>query len=183
MNTKTLAALAIAAALSACVTVQDAGPAPRQPPPAPPPPPSLTKIYFYPQQGQSEAQQDRDRYECFNWSVRQTGFDPSQRLAPRELRATVVPARPAGEKIAAGAVLGAVLGATVAGHGDRGEGAAVGAVAGSIIGAASASNDQARTEQVERRYNNRDYREYERQAGEYRRAMSACLTGRGYSVQ
>lgn len=38
-------------------------------------------VYFYPQRGQSPEQQDRDRYECYRWAHRQTGFDPS---APRE---------------------------------------------------------------------------------------------------
>src|SRR6516164_8225587 len=33
-------------------------------------------IYVYPARGQSQAQQQRDRYECHSWAVRQTGFDP-----------------------------------------------------------------------------------------------------------
>jgi len=94
MNKKNCAFLVPAALLVACASE----PAPR---PAPAPAPvSLTKVYFYPLQGQSGAQQDRDRYECFNWSVRQTGFDPSRRVAPDEQRATVVPARSAGPMIA-----------------------------------------------------------------------------------
>ena len=35
-------------------------------------------IYVYPAKGQSQAQQDRDRYECHSWAVKQTGFDPSR---------------------------------------------------------------------------------------------------------
>src|SRR5216683_7193283 len=34
-------------------------------------------IYIYPAKGQSQAQQDKDRYECHSWAVQQTGFDPS----------------------------------------------------------------------------------------------------------
>ncbi|MFZ0133612.1 MAG: hypothetical protein WAK95_13820, partial [Desulfobacterales bacterium] len=31
---------------------------------------------IFPNQGQSQAQQDRDRAECQNWARQQTGFDP-----------------------------------------------------------------------------------------------------------
>src|SRR5260370_34218937 len=34
-------------------------------------------IYIYPAKGQSQAQQDKDRYECHAWAVQQTGVDPS----------------------------------------------------------------------------------------------------------
>jgi len=36
------------------------------------------EFFVYPRQGQGEAQQARDRYECHRWAVSQTGFDPSQ---------------------------------------------------------------------------------------------------------
>jgi hypothetical protein len=36
-----------------------------------------SQIFAYPGQGQSEEQQSRDRFECHQWSVSQTGFDPS----------------------------------------------------------------------------------------------------------
>lgn len=35
-------------------------------------------VYAYPAKGQSQAQQDRDRYECHSWTAQQTGFDPSK---------------------------------------------------------------------------------------------------------
>lgn len=35
-------------------------------------------LFIYPKKGQSQAQQDTDRYECHRWSVGQTGFDPTQ---------------------------------------------------------------------------------------------------------
>ena len=38
-------------------------------------------IYIYPAKGQSHEQQDRDRYECHSWAVKQTGFDPSKAQA------------------------------------------------------------------------------------------------------
>lgn len=47
--------------------------------PAPSVTPSSTeKIFVYPRQGQSEELQAKDRYECHNWAVGQTHYDPTQ---------------------------------------------------------------------------------------------------------
>ncbi len=35
-------------------------------------------VIAYPSIGQSDEQQGRDRYECHNWAVQQSGFDPAQ---------------------------------------------------------------------------------------------------------
>jgi hypothetical protein len=189
MNTKLLArsvlALFAGAAISACVTTPESRPSAA--PAAPLPPVQLTKVYFYPLQGQSEAQQDRDRYECFSWSVRQTGFDPSRHAAPEEQRTAVVPARSPGQAIGAAAAVGAVIGAIAAGPGNTAQGAVVGAMAGTVLGSAAASAEQADAQRAssyrDRRSDRRSDRRFDQQAGEFRRAMSACLEGRGYSVK
>ena len=147
------------------------------------PPPSLTKVYFYPSQGQSAEQQDRDRYDCYLWAVNQTGFDPSRQIAPGSSRATVVPARAPGETIAAAAAVGAVIGAVAASPGEGGKGALVGALAGTVVGSAAASAEADEARVIQARTDRRGYGRYEREAAEYRRAMSACLEGRGYSVR
>lgn len=179
MSSKSPLALALlpALVLAACASNP---PAPRQ---APAPPVDLAKVYFYPTQGQSEAQQDRDRYDCYLWSVKQTGFDPTRHIPARDLRATVVPARSPGETIGTAAAVGAVIGAATARRGDSAEGAIVGAIAGSVIGAAAAGAEAEEARAIEARQNARGYGRYEREANEYRRAMSACLEGRGYSVR
>ena len=188
MKSRIIASLFAATALTACVTA----PLPprrvaRAPAPVPAPPPvNLTKVYFYPNQGQSEEQQDRDRYDCHLWAAKQTGFDPSQHIAPREERATVVPARSPGETVGTAAVVGAVIGAVIAGPGNAGRGAVVGAVAGTAAGSAAAANDQAVADAANAGAARRQARgagRYEQEAADYRRAMSACLTGRGYSVR
>src|SRR5262245_28498736 len=33
--------------------------------------------YIYPSKGQSQEQQERDKFECYNWARQQTGFDPT----------------------------------------------------------------------------------------------------------
>jgi hypothetical protein len=43
---------------------------------------SAADLYLYPRNGQSEAQQQNDRYECHSWAAGQTGFDPT-RSAPQ----------------------------------------------------------------------------------------------------
>lgn len=151
---------------------------------APPPPP--TQIYFYPTKGQSAAQQDRDRYECYLWARKQTGFDPSApQLAPHQ-RLEVTPMPPAGHDTAVGAATGAVLGAVVSPPGRGAEGAVVGAVAGAVVGAASDAARQEQAERVQDRYDRRDAlraARIEQRASSYRRAMAACLEGRGYTVR
>ena len=39
---------------------------------------STEDIFVYPKNGQSEAQQSTDRYECHAWAVQQSGFDPTR---------------------------------------------------------------------------------------------------------
>jgi len=33
-------------------------------------------LYVYPKNGQSADQTDKDKYECYNWAKKDTGFDP-----------------------------------------------------------------------------------------------------------
>jgi hypothetical protein len=172
-----------ALALSACATPSQSANAPAAA--ASPPPPS-TQVYFYPTSGQSAVQQDRDRYECYLWARKQTGFDPSSpQLAPHQ-RLEVKPMPLAGQDTAVGAVTGAVLGAAVSPPNRTAEGAAVGAVAGAVIGAASDAARQEQAERIQQGYGQRAAQHaarIEQQASSYRRAMAACLQGRGYSVR
>lgn len=175
MNRKTpIAALVAAAVLTACASTP-----PTRPAAAPAAPVNPTRVYFYPLQGQSEAQQDRDRYDCYTWASRQTGFDPSRRIAPREARAAVVPARDPNTDIAVAGAAGAVVGAIAAPRGDTGKGALIGGVAGAMLGAVAANAEAKSAPAARPAVGGR----YEREAAEYRRAMSACLEGRGYSVR
>ncbi len=33
-------------------------------------------MFIYPNKGQSQKQQDKDKYDCYGWAKQQTGFDP-----------------------------------------------------------------------------------------------------------
>jgi hypothetical protein len=144
-----------------------------------------TLVYVYPDKGQTDAQSDRDRYECHLWAVRETGFDPSEaELAPHQ-RVQVVPGPPTGTRTVAGVATGAAVGAVVAHPGNAGAGALIGAALGGIVGG---SADAAHAQQVNAVETHASARETERTArleeesSNYRRAISACLEGRGYTV-
>jgi hypothetical protein len=150
------------------------------------PPVPTTTIYFYPTRGQSQEQQDRDRYECYRWAVKQTGFDPGQaQLAPHQ-RVQVTPAAPPGSDTAAGAVTGAVVGSMLSSRHDSGFGMVFGAITGAMLGAASDEERQRQAAQVQQQYDAKDaqrYAQLEKQSRDYQRAMTACLEGRGYTVR
>jgi outer membrane lipoprotein SlyB len=121
------------------------------------------------------------------WAVKQSGFDPSQpQLPPHERVEVVAMGPPPGTHTVAGAATGAIIGAAVSRPRDAGGGALVGAVAGAILGASADAANQQRTEAIQRRYDQRDLRAQARQelqARDFRRAISACLEGRGYTVK
>lgn len=154
--------------------------------PAPSPPLPSTVVYFYPAKGQSQAQQDRDRYECYLWAVKQSGYDPGQQqLAPHQ-RVEVTPAAPPGSDAAAGAVGGAIVGSMLSSHHDRGFGMVFGAITGAMLGAASDAARQQQAQQVQQHYDSKEAQRYarlEKQSRDYQRAMTACLEGRGYTVR
>jgi hypothetical protein len=180
-----LAALTIAALLSlaACATTGDEESSyiepiePRLPP---------TQVYFYPAAGQTAEQQERDRYDCYLWAVRQTGFDPSQPPQVENKRVEVIPVAPSGEGVLAGAFGGAILGAATSRPREASEHAVLGAILGAVIGAAAESERHEQILAAQQRQDRRVTRGYdnqiERQANNYRRAMAACLEGRGYTV-
>lgn len=148
--------------------------------------PPLTQIYFYPKEGQTEEQQSRDHYECYNWAVKQTSFDPGRSSIPIEQRIQVVPLPPPGFETIRMAIAGAVLGALIGGHRHAGGGALIGTAGGAFAGAMSEAARQEQLRQIEEAHA-RDRQAQSAQLKEqelrFRRAMSACLEGRGYTVK
>lgn len=150
-----------------------------------------TNVYFYPtreHQNVSAEQQDRDKYDCNSWAVQQTGFDPSLPQVPPHHRVRVVAGGPPpGAAVGAGAVTGAIVGAAVSNPWESGRGALVGAVAGAAIGGIveAERSDQANRlqSQANASANGVQAAALEQQASQFRRALSACLEARGYSVR
>jgi len=186
---RVLSLLTVSSVIASIVILQ--GCAPRgmmvrsQPVETPPPLPTTT-IYFYPTKEQSREQQERDRYECYRWAVKQTGFDPGQaQLAPHQ-RVEVTPVAPPGSDAAAGAVTGAVVGSMLSSRHDSGFGMVFGALYGAMIGAASDQAREQQAAQVQQHYDAKEAQKYarlEKQSRDYQRAMTACLEGRGYTVR
>lgn len=168
--------------LSACVGPR--GPLRREVSYEPPRVPD-TQVLFYPAAGQSPELQARDRYECYQWATKQTGFDPSQvSLAPHQ-RFDVVQAVPPAHDTVVGAITGALLGAAASNPRHAGGGAVVGAIAGAAFGAASDSARQENADRLQQHYDAREGQHQaalDEQASNYRRAMTACIEGRGYTV-
>ncbi len=156
--------------------------------------------YVFPAAGQSQEQTQKDTFYCHNWSVQQTGFDPTRRYAPPPSYASSPPPRSGGgfgsgetgeggvvRDAAGGAALGAIGGAIA---GNAGKGAAIGALAGSLFGGAKRSSrkseerrwrDQQRQQQAQQQQ--AFQRELNAKTDNYRRAYSACMSSRNYTVQ
>lgn len=167
----TLAGMVLLGA-SGCAHPGQAYPGPERRPAAP-------QLYFYPKQGQSPERQDRDRYECYRWAVRQSHFDPSRSEVAPPQRVHVVPTRPPVADTVTGAATGALIGSAVTWSG---EGAAIGAAVGAVAGAVSDIHREHGRRELERDLSSRSTPVTSGRAYDYRRAMSACLEGRGYAV-
>lgn len=142
-----------------------------------------TQVFVYPSKGQSAEQLDRDRYECYRWAVEQTAFDPSQvALAPHQ-RVEVVAMPEPGTESAVGAIIGAAVGAAISHPRHTAEGAIVGAMIGGLMGAASEAERARQAQALSRRFGERENAWLERQSNAYRRALTACLEGQGYTVK
>lgn len=185
LSLRSIAGIAALAALILGLAGCETAPQPRPAPPPPPayagPPPNTT-VYAYPQNGQSPDQQSRDRYECSLWAVHQTGFDPSAPNVPAQYR-VVASGPPPGTGTAIGAIAGAVIGAAISPGWDRGAGAVFGGLTGALIGSASDAQHAQQNEMEMSEAQQEQAAAMAQKASEYRRALSACLSGRGYSVK
>src|SRR6266852_5159454 len=149
-------------------------------------------VFVYPARGQSQQQQERDRYECHRWAVGQTGFDPSRAAAAPA--APVPPPPPPQEAPRGGFLRGGARGAAIGAAGgaiggDAGKGAAIGAATGALIGGFRRRDQMEREAQQQRSYQQQQAAAQASQGSantaqrdKYNRAMTACLQGRGYTV-
>jgi len=132
------------------------------------------QLYVYPAHGQTYEQQQQDQYQCYQFAKEQTGFDP---MAPPPPTTPPPPQHKAG--FFGGALFGALVGVTVGAiaH-DPGEGAAIGAASGGLFGgmrSAQSRNQQQQWQQQQASIVASD-------RSNYNRAYTACLEGRGYTV-
>jgi hypothetical protein len=133
--------------------------------------PGAQELYVYPAKGQSGEQMARDKEECHDWAVKQTGVDPAKMAAD-----VATPPASGATGAAGGAAMGAARGAL---SGDAAAGAVHGAGIGRLVQAIRARRQM--QEQHEASAQAHDQRQAQLQ--KYDRALGACLTGRGYTVQ
>jgi hypothetical protein len=173
--------LSLSILVVASVAAQDAAPPAT---PAAPKPASLG-FYVYPGQGQDATKQGQDENECYQWAKGQTGIDPTapptQAAAPEPQRGGAV--RGAARGAAKGAAVGAIADdgrAADEGNVDAGEGAAAGAAAGAVKGRRAQKKQAKQAEaQAQQAAQSQDAQKKET----FKKAWSACLEGRGYSVK
>ena len=134
------------------------------------------EAFVYPNKGQSAEQQEKDKFECYGWAKKNSGFDP---MAPPT---TSTPA-PSGQKKSGGAVRGGLGGAALGAILGNSDDAKKGAAAGALIGGVRQSRANRATEQRQQEWAQREANQYASSRSAYNRAYSACLEGRGYTVK
>jgi len=140
-------------------------------------------VFVYPNKGQSAKQQEKDKYDCYQWAKGQTGFDPSQ---PTQVASAPPPQSgkaPGG--VGRGALRGAVGGAVIGeiADDDAGKGAAIGAVAGGLFGGMRRRGYEQKQTQAHQQQQQQQVADYNARRASYNRAYAACLEGRGYTVK
>jgi hypothetical protein len=140
-------------------------------------------LYIYPSKGQSQEQQQKDRYECHAWAVQQTGFDPSKPPPQPATPAAYGQPQPSQPHVLRGAARGAALG-SVGGAiaGNAGTGAAAGAAMGGLAGGMRRRDERIQQARSQQAVQSSAASAAVNQRNSYDRAMVACLQGRGYTV-
>ena len=128
-------------------------------------------LYVYPTKNQSDEQMGRDKEECHDWAVKQTGVVPVTMAAQAPGSS-----RSSGGGAVGGAAMGAARGAM---SGEAGAGAMQGIGIGRLVHAIRARRQMEEQQDAQAK----EQQQRQTQLQKYDRAYGACLTGRGYTVQ
>jgi len=134
-------------------------------------------LYVFPSKNQTAEQQEQDESDCYTWAVQQSGYDP---INPTKVQAQQVQQGPDGSAVrgaAGGAAVGAAIGAVC---GDAGKGAAIGAIGGAVMGHRRGRMQQASEQQ---QANQQAAQENQNLVDGFKKAYTACLEGKGYTVK
>ncbi len=130
-------------------------------------------LFIFPNEGQSQDQQDKDEFQCIRIATDRTGFNPM--AAPSATRARPETQGGAGRGAVGGALLGTAVGAIA---GDTRRGALVGAAGGGLLG--GMRREDSRRQQDQWAQEEAAIQQADR--GQWERAFSACMQARGYTV-
>jgi hypothetical protein len=142
---------------------------------APAPSARAQDVFVYPTRNQTDEQMARDKEECHDWAVKQTGVDPVT-MAAAQSSASGQQGGSGGGGAAGGAAMGAARGAM---SGDAAAGAARGVGIGRLVHAIRARRQMEEQQEAQAK----QQQQVQAQLQKYDRAFGACLTGRGYTVQ
>ena len=134
-------------------------------------------LYVFPSNNQNAETQENDEIACYKWAKEQTGIDPTNppQVAAKEADTSLDGSAVRGG--AKGAAAGAAIGAI---SGDAGKGAAIGAVVGGLAGRRARKVG----DQVEEQQNIAAAEAQEKEMMDnFKKAFTACLEGKGYTVK
>jgi uncharacterized membrane protein YebE (DUF533 family) len=133
---------------------------------------------IYPARGQSWERQQTDTAECNSWAQQTTGVNPV--ALAEQMANSPPPQQQQGQMLrgaAGGALFGTLIGGAAGGH--WGEGAGIGALVGTM-----GSGMRMRREQQQMAAQQQGmHQQASSQLVTYNRAVAACMTGRGYTVE
>lgn len=134
---------------------------------------STVGLYVYPEKQQTATQQLTDEQQCFNNAKAQTGFDPNATTTASDSAAKTKKDHGA----AKGALGGAALSSATGGD------AAAGARRGALIGGMRAKRKEQKSEAQAEKQSDAIKTQQEQKQDDFKRAVSACLSARSYSVR
>jgi hypothetical protein len=135
---------------------------------------STVGLYVYPQKNQSATQQLTDEQQCYNDAKSQTGYDPGAATTAQKSKEEE---KGGGDHdMAKGAARGAVISRATGGD------AAAGARRGAIVGGIRSKREQKKEQQAQAQANDKKT-EQNQKLDDFKRATTACLDARGYSVR
>jgi predicted lipid-binding transport protein (Tim44 family) len=143
--------------------------------------PLAQEVFAYPNKGQSQEQQQKDQFECYNWSKQQSGFDPMvapTASAPQPQDKSTGPGLLGGAAVGAGA---GAIGGVISG-GKAGKGAAIGAGIGGLLGGLRSNSQKNKNKQARQDWERQQASQYQQQRNNYNRAYSACMSARDYTI-
>ncbi len=131
------------------------------------------ELFVFPNEGQSQDQQDKDEFQCMRIARERTGFDPM--ATPTATRPSPATRGGAVRGTARGALLGTAVGAIA---GNTGRGAAAGAAAGGLMGGMRRRDSNRQQQQ----WGQEQAANYQSNRNNWTRAFTACMESRGYTV-
>jgi uncharacterized membrane protein YebE (DUF533 family) len=132
------------------------------------------ELFIFPNEDQSQDQQDMDEFQCQKSATQRTGFDPMA------LPTTSSPAPKQKGGVGQGAVKGALLGTAVgAVTGNTKKGLKAGAVGGGVMGGMKRADSNSKKQD----WANQQSQDYLRNRDNWNRAFTACIESRGYTVR